>query len=60
MLGMVELLLRWPASLAKSRRQLEGENLVLFTLARGSRFDPAQGRFPGQLLERNRYTAAAD
>jgi hypothetical protein len=29
MLGMVELLLHWLASLVKSRRRLEAENLVL-------------------------------
>jgi len=29
MLGMVELLLRWLASLVKSRRRLQAENLVL-------------------------------
>ena len=29
MLGMVELLLHWLASLVKSRRQLKAENLVL-------------------------------
>jgi hypothetical protein len=29
MLGMVELLLDWLASLVKSRRRLEAENLVL-------------------------------
>jgi hypothetical protein len=29
MLGMIELLLHWLASLVKSRRRLEAENLVL-------------------------------
>jgi hypothetical protein len=32
MLGIVELLLHWLASLVKSRRRLEAENLVLLSL----------------------------
>jgi hypothetical protein len=37
MLGMIELLLHWLASLAKSRRRLEAENPLLCRLENLSR-----------------------